>query len=302
MFDMDHIIGLIGVGSMGQHFANRFINHGYEIVIHDKNEQALAPYRMAEGVSICGSPAEVANRAKVIFVSLPTPEIVREVALGAEGLIHGTKMKAYIDLSTTGHTVAVEISKQLKEKGIDVMDSPVSGGPSGARNGTLAVMVAGDYDSYSAYKPLFEVIGKNIFYIGEKIGQAQVMKVANNLLSATALSITAEAVALGAKAGIDPEVMISVINASSGRNSASMDKFPKSILTRKFDYGFKTGLMYKDVKLCLELAEEMNVPMWLGSSVKQCWGYAISQGGGDRDFTTIVEYVEKMADVSVSKK
>jgi 3-hydroxyisobutyrate dehydrogenase-like beta-hydroxyacid dehydrogenase len=142
------------------------------------------------------------------------------------------------------------------------------------------------------------VIGRNIFYVGDKIGQGQIVKLVNNLLSATAMAITSEAVVLGQKAEIDPEVLISVFNASSGQNTATRDKFPKAILNRKFDYGFSSALMYKDVKLCIDLAEELDVPMWLGTGVMQFWKYIMTQGGGERDFTTIIQYLEQMAGIS----
>lgn len=292
-------VGLIGIGSMGHHFLNNFLKSGVEMVISDKNQQALAVYAGNDLVTIVETPQEVANYAEVVFVSLPTPQIVRDVALGKEGIIHGTKVKTYVDLSTTGLKVAVEVGEQLKQKGIEALDAPISGGADGAREATLAVMVSGSNKAYEEIKPLLSVIGKNIFYIGDQFGQGQAMKLVNNLLSATAMAATSEAVLLGAKAGIDPEIMVSVINAGSGRNTASMDKFPKYILPGTYDYGFKTGLMYKDINLCMQLAEELNFPMFLGSSVKQTWGYVVSQGGADKDFTTIFQYLQSLTNSPV---
>jgi len=127
------------------------------------------------------------------------------------------------------------------------------------------------------------------------------MKLVNNLLNATALAASSEAFVLGVKAGLDPEIMLRVINKSTGRNSATLDKFPRSILPRTFDWGFSTDLMYKDVKLCLEQAETLGVPMWVGSAVRQLWSYVVGQGGGTRDFTTIIQYIEAWAGVEVSK-
>ncbi|MEB3100126.1 NAD(P)-dependent oxidoreductase [Ferviditalea candida] len=158
-------------------------------------------------------------------------------------------------------------------------------------------MASGERAVFEKIKPVLEVIGRNIFYVGGQIGQGKVVKVANNLLSAAAMAITSEAVILGQKAEIDPAVLISVFNASSGRNTATTDKFPKAVLNRSFDYGFSSGLMYKDVKLCIELAEELQLPMWLGTSVMQFWKYIVTQGGGNRDFTTIVQYLERMSGI-----
>jgi len=295
-------IGLIGVGSMGHHFANRFLDHGYDMVIYDKIDKALDPYKGKERVIIASSPAEVADHAEILFVSLPSPQIIKDVAFGESGIIYGSRVRIYIDLSTTGQKTAAEIGEEMTQKGIAVLDAPVSGGTTGAKNGTLAVMVSGNEDIFLEMKPLLSIIGKNIFYIGENVGQAQVMKLANNLLSATAMAVTSEAVLLGIKAGIDPEIMISVINAGSGRNSASMDKFSNYILNGKYDYGFKTSLMYKDLVLCMQTAEDLNQSMWLGSNIKQCWGYAVNHGDKNEDFTRIFEHLQKFTNTPISTK
>jgi 3-hydroxyisobutyrate dehydrogenase-like beta-hydroxyacid dehydrogenase len=275
-------VGIVGVGNMGFHFAYRLLEHGYELVIHDKNEETLNFFRKKENAYIVESPKSVADMAEIVFVSLPTPQIIYHVALGESGLIHGNKIRTYVDLSTTGQSKAIEIAKQFNNKGIEALDAPVSGGVPGAKNGTLAVMASGEKEVFEKIKPMLSVIGRNIFYVGDKIGQGQIVKVVNNLLSATAMAITSEAIVLGQKAEIDPEVLISVFNA---------------ILNRSFDYGFSSGLMYKDVKLCIELAEELDVPMWLGTGVMQFWKYIMTQGGGGRDFTTIIQYLEQMVGI-----
>jgi 3-hydroxyisobutyrate dehydrogenase-like beta-hydroxyacid dehydrogenase len=147
-------------------------------------------------------------------------------------------------------------------------------------------------------RPVFEVIGK-YFYIGDKAGMGQVMKLANNMLSATAMAASAEVMVMGVKAGLDPWVMIDVINAGTGANTAIRDKFPKAILTRSFDQGFATGLMYKDIKLCLDEAERLHAPMWVCSAVRQLWSETNGQFGPESDFTTIVQLVEQWAGVQV---
>jgi 2-hydroxy-3-oxopropionate reductase len=290
-------LGIVGVGNMGFHFANRLLEHGYELVIHDKNEETLNFFRKIENAYIGSSPKDVADQAEIVFVSLPTPPIISQVALGEGGLIHGSKIRTYVDLSTTGQSKALEIAALLSSRGIEVLDAPVSGGVPGAKSGTLAIMASGESDVFEKIKPILSVIGSKIFYVGNKIGQGQIVKLVNNLLSATAMAITSEAVVLGQKAEIDPEVLISVFNASSGQNTATRDKFPKAVLNRSFDYGFSSALMYKDVKLCIDLAEELDVPMWLGTGVMQFWKYIMTQGGGGRDFTTIIQYLEQMVGI-----
>jgi 3-hydroxyisobutyrate dehydrogenase-like beta-hydroxyacid dehydrogenase len=210
----------------------------------------------------------------------------------------GKRVRRFVDLSTTGSQVAVANAAALARSNIVQLDSPVSGGVAGAVKGTLAVMVSGPQDHIDAVKDALAVFGK-VFVVGAKPGMAQTMKLANNVLSATALAATAEAVVMGVKAGLDPAVMIDVINAGSGRNTASTDKFPKAILPRTFDAGFATALMLKDVRLCLEEAKALGVPNGVMSAVAQLWETANSEIGGDKDFTTIVQPVERRAGVIV---
>ena len=213
-------------------------------------------------------------------MSLPTPDVVREVALGGNGgLINGSKVRTVIDLSTTGPGVATEVAAKLAERKIAWVDSPVSGGVTGAKAGTLAVMVSCPKPAYQKLEPVLKVFGK-LFHAGEKPGLAQTAKLANNLLAATAMVATSEAMAMGVKAGLDAKVLIDIINASSGRNSASQDKFPRAILPRTFDFGFATGLSYKDVRLCVEEAEAMGVPMVVGGAVREM--LAVTRAGSAR--------------------
>ena len=293
---MKHV-GFIGLGKMGQPMASRLIDAGYTLTVYDVRRESCAALEV-KGARSAASPAAVASTVDTVLLSLPNPPIVREVALGANGVSSGTRVKTLIDLSTTGAKVAREIAAALAEKGIAAVDSPVSGGVTGAVKGTLAVMVACPKATFAELEPMLRHIGK-VFFIGERAGMGQTMKLANNLLSATALAATSEAVVFGVKSGLDPAVMIDVINAGSGRNSASQDKFPKSILPRSFDFGFTTGLMYKDLKLCLEEAEAAGVPMWVASAVRQLWQHAHQEIGDDKDFTTIVQVLERWAGVEV---
>ena len=188
----------------------------------------------------------------------------------------------FVDLSTTGPRVAKEVAEGLATKGITAVDAPVSGGPSGAEKGTLAMMVACPKPARRRAAPGDRVLGK-FFYIGEEPGLGQTMKVINNLLSATAITITSEAMVMGVKAGLDPATMLDVINAGSGRNTATADKFPRCVVPRRFDFGFTTGLLYKDIKLCLDEAEALGVPMIVGNAVRQMMAIGkAAQGRGRR--------------------
>lgn len=293
-------LGFIGIGNMGLPMALRLIDRGYGLAVFDIREDAVGPL-VARGARAAKSPADVASEVQTVLVSLPTPDAVQEVALGSNGIAKGSAVRVYVDLSTTGPQVAELVANVLGEKGVSVIDAPVSGGVKGAEKGTLTVMISGAMSVFEGVNPVLESIGENLIYVGERPGLAQIMKLVNNLLNATALAASSEAFVLGVKAGLDPEIMLRVINASTGRNSATEDKFPRSILPRTFDWGFKTDLIYKDLKLCLEQAETLGVPMWVGNAVRQLWAYAVSQGGGPRDFTTIIQYIESWAGVEVRK-
>jgi 3-hydroxyisobutyrate dehydrogenase-like beta-hydroxyacid dehydrogenase len=293
-------IGFIGVGRMGQPMASRLIAAGHPVVAYDVQGQALSAIAV-KGAETASSPAEVATRAEIVMASLPVPAVVQEVALGERGVAAGSRVRLFVDLSTTGPRVAKAIAAALAERGITAIDAPVSGGVAGAVKGTLAVMTSGPKPECDRLRPTLEAIGK-VFYIGPEPGMGQMMKLINNLLSATATAATSEAIVLGAKAGLDPHVMIDVINAGSGRNTATEDKFPRSILPRSFDYGFALGLMAKDVKLCIDEADALQVPMWIGQAVKQLWLYGLGQGGPDQDFTALITHIEKWSGVTVGGK
>jgi 3-hydroxyisobutyrate dehydrogenase-like beta-hydroxyacid dehydrogenase len=293
-------IGFIGLGKMGQPMARRLIEAGHTLVVYDTRNDAVAPL-VALGAKLASSPQDVADRVETVMASLPSLQISQKVALGEGGVIHGKKVKRLVDLSTTGSHVAAEICAELAKKNIVQIDSPVSGGVGGATRGTLAVMVSGPQADIDLVKDALSVFGK-VFVIGSKPGMAQTMKVANNFLSATAMAATSEAVAMGVKAGLDPAVMIDVINAGSGRSTASADKFPKTILPRTFDYGFATALMLKDVRLCAEEAKNLDVPHSVMSAVLEQWEITNTEFGGDADFTAIMQMVERRAGVTVGKK
>jgi len=295
---MADLLGFVGVGRMGGPMANRLLDAGYRLCVYDVSDEATAPL-VARGAELAASPAEVASVADTVFISLPTPDVVREVALGGNGgLINGSRIRTVIDLSTTGPGVATEVAGKLAERKIAWVDSPVSGGVTGAKAGTLAVMVSCPKPAYQKLEPVLKVFGK-LFHAGEKPGLAQTAKLANNLLAATAMVATSEVMAMGVKAGLDAKVLIDIINASSGRNSASQDKFPRAILPRTFDFGFATGLSYKDVRLCVEEAEAMGVPMVVGGAVREMLAVTRARFGAGSDFTHIAKVLEEWAGVEI---
>ncbi len=251
-------LGFVGVGRMGDPMVRNLLKAGFGVTIFDTNAAAVKAL-VELGAKAADSPKAVASAAEVVIVSLPTPAIVKAVALGADGVAEGSKVKIFIDVSTTGPKVAQEVAAALAEKGITAVDAPVTGGVGGAQKGTLAVMVGCPKAMLERVKPVLAPLGK-VFHLGEKAGAGQLMKLANNLLSASALAVTSEVMVMGVKGGLDPTVMLDVINSGTGRNSASVDKFPKAIMPRTFDFGFAIGLLLKDIRLCHERGGDAGGP------------------------------------------
>jgi 3-hydroxyisobutyrate dehydrogenase-like beta-hydroxyacid dehydrogenase len=290
-------LGFIGLGRMGGPMSLRLMDAGHALCVFDTDAAALKPL-LARGAKAASSPAEVAAKAEIVLVSLPTPPVVQAVVLGEQGIAQGSAVRTVIDLSTTGPGMAKTVAEGLAAKKIGWVDAPVSGGIAGAKGGTLAVMVSCPKATYQVVEPILKNFGK-LFFTGEKPGLAQTAKLANNLLAAAALVVSSEAVAMGVKAGLDAKVLIDIINVSSGRNSATQDKFPKSVLPRTFDFGFATGLSYKDVRLCVDEAEALGVPMVVGAAVREMLAITNARFGPTSDFTSIARVVEEWAGVEI---
>ncbi|MSP95484.1 MAG: NAD(P)-dependent oxidoreductase [Alphaproteobacteria bacterium] len=290
-------IGFVGVGKMGGPMAGRLLDAGHSLTVYDIREEAMAPL-IARGAVRAESSKAVADVTDIVFFSLPEPEDVRGEALKTLGIIAGQRAKILVDLSTTGPRTTEHVAGVLLRNGIAMVDAPVSGGIAGASKGTLAVMASGSAEALTRVEPLLQIFGR-VFRIGDRPGMGQVMKLANNLMSATAMAITTEAMIMGVKAGLDPKLMIDVINSGTGRNTASETKFPQAIIPRRFTYGFTTGLMLKDVRLCLEEAEALQIPMVVGDAVRKVWRRAQEELGSDSDYTEIVRCLEKEIGVEI---
>jgi 3-hydroxyisobutyrate dehydrogenase-like beta-hydroxyacid dehydrogenase len=290
-------IGFIGLGNMGFPMARRLIEAKHQVFAFDQRKEVLDKL-VALGAKATSSPRDVADHAETVMASLPSLQVSLDVATGKDGVIEGKRVKRFVDLSTVGSQMAVRIHDILARRELIQIDCPVSGGVGGAEKGTLAVMVSGPRADFEVIKPALEVIGK-VFFIGEKPGSAQTMKLANNFLSGTAIVATSEAVVMGVKAGLDPAIMIDVINSGSGMNTASRDKFPRSILPRSFDFGFATGLMVKDIRLALEEMKSLGLSMEVAEAVGRLWEVVIRENGADSDFTAAIKPIEKKAGVVV---
>ncbi len=287
---MGEKIAFIGVGRMGSGMVARLIAAGHELTIYDPAASALgAPASL--GARIARSVAEAAASCSVAMASVPGPADARETA---RAIADSPMVKVFVDLSTSGPAAAQAIAALLAPRAIGAVDAPVSGGVKGAAAGKLAIMASGPAWAMERVRPLLDVLGK-VYPLGEKPGLGQTVKLANNLMSAASLAIAAEALAMGVKAGVDPAAMLEVLNASSGRNSATQDKIPKHVLNRRFDFGFANALSFKDVRLCLDEAEALGVPMVVGAAVRQMLSITHQIHGAAADCTELVKVVEDWA-------
>ena len=289
-------LGFLGLGNMGGAIAHRLVDGGARLHVFDPDQSKMADF-IARGASGHGSAAAVAAVAPVVFACLPSPAISARVA--DELADTPGRMRVYVEMSTIGSRALREISDRLGAHGVSVVDSPISGGPKGAQAGTLSVITAGPAASVALVRPWLEIVGKTVFVVGDTPGQAQLMKLVNNLISAANMATAFEALVLGAKGGLDAAMMVAVINASSGRNQATETKVPQSVLTGTFDYGARLAIMQKDVALGLKEAEQLGVPMFAHETIGQLWRFAMNQGRGEDDFTSLIRMMEEWAGVEV---
>lgn len=293
-------IGFIGLGKMGGPIAARLIHSGNHVTVFDINKKALLR-AVKLGAHAATSPKAVADKAEVVIFSLPYLETVREVALGKNGVCHGKAVKIVIDCSTTGPQFANELGADLARHKITLLDAPVSGGVKRAAEGDLTIILSGDRKAFERVKPLLAVCGQT-HYMGKKSGQAQMMKLVNNLLSQISTAATYEAYVLGAKAGLDPDAMTAVINNSTGMNNCTLHKIPRSVLPRTFDYGSSMETTYKDIQLCMQEADRLGVTMLMGNMARQLWAYGVNHGGAKNDSSSLITYLEAWAGVKVVGK
>ena len=286
-------IGFIGLGRMGNPMAGRFVSAGHDVAVFDPDARAVASLEVQGARSFAHAKA-VADFAEIVFLSLATPDLVIETVLGAGGVATGRAVRICVDLSTSGPQAAIALAAGLHACDIALIEAPVSGGTKGAREGKLTLMIAGPRAACAEAMPLLEILGR-AFVMGEAPGAGQTMKLVNNLLSACAVAITAEGMAMGVKAGLDPARMIEVLNVSTGRSSETQDKWPRAVLPRPFDFGFPTGFGLKDVRLCLTEAEAAGVPMAVGAAVRMVLERTAERYGMQSDLTEVARLVESDA-------
>jgi len=292
--------GFLGVGSMGQPMAGKLLDGGHRLTVLDINEAAMRPL-LDRQAGRAASPRDLANRHEIVIVSLPTLEAFRAVALGEDGLIHGSAMKILVNTCTVGVPFLRGIVDAMAAKGITVVDCPISGGAQGAQAGTLSVMVSGDPAAVARIRPLIDLWGPTVTIAGNTPGAAQVLKLTNNILVAVAIAATSEAFVMGAKGGLDPEVMVRAINAGTGANNATRGMFPNAVLNRQFEQGAAMHIIMKDIDLAIEQGEELGIPMWVCQAARLVFKHAIFQNSPNDDMSTLVKSIERAAGFEIPK-
>jgi len=287
-------IGYVGLGAMGRPMAINLIGAGHDLVVADVDESRTAILAQ-RGAVVAGSAKEVADEADVVLACLPNLAAAEAVALAEDGAIGGSRATAFVNMGTTGSAYARDVAAKMAAAGKAYLDAPISGGPPGAEAATLGIMCSGDKATFDALKPALEAISGRCVYINDTPGAAQTMKLVNNIISFGNLSVALEAMTLGAKAGLDPEQMIEVINASSGRNTATETKIPNHVLSRTFDYGGANYIIEKDLELWRREAEMYEAPMWLGTTIRTLFLASMAETGREADMTALAQTLEKWA-------
>lgn len=295
---MSKTIGFIGLGAMGLKMALHLLDKGFGLSVYDPNPHAVATV-LARGARSHSSPQEVGDAVEIVLVCVPTPEIVEQVVLGEDGLIHGKAVQIVVDHSTTGPTMARHLHQLLAEKGIAALDAPLAGGVIGAKAGTLSVMVGGDKSAYMRCVPVFGAYGRKVEHIGTEPGLGQTLKLVNNMIVGATLVATSEAMLFGIKAGLDARQMLDILNVSTARSFTSESLIATSVMNREFDFGFRLDLMRKDVRLFLAEAENSGSPAFTCAVVKQFFDQAMSHGDPARDMSHVVEVLEGLAGVKI---
>lgn len=292
-------IGVIGLGTMGNPMSICLMKAGYEVKAYDVNQEAVE--RVCEkGAVKATSIAELAEDIDFCLMSLPNSSIIENVVFTKGGLLESLKPgTVLIDLSTSNPESTKKIAKALSEKGIEMIDAPVSGGPGKALTGELSIMVGGKKETIEKSMEVLKVLGSKVFEVGG-IGAGHTMKIVNNLLFGATLAAGIEAIVLGTKAGLDPHKMVEVIGESSGRCYAVNTKFPNIVFPRHFKPGFKTKLLHKDMNLAIELADQLKVPLAVGNVAQQYYTAALNnEEYAELDNTVAIKLLEEITGVEV---
>ena len=292
-------VGFIGTGHMGNPITRHLLNAGHDVTVFDKRQEATA--NLIELGAVWGeTPAGVAGASEVVFTSLPGPPEVDDAVLGENGILDGARTgMLHVDLSSNLPSAVKRLSRIEAARGIDFMDAPLSGMVIGAEEGTLTIFVGAEEATLNRARPLLEAFGKNIFHVGP-VGSGNILKLTNNMMIHASSLLVQEALAIGVKAGIDPEKLYEIWNVSS--SSRFVQGIPR-LLERNFDNpSFTLALTAKDVGLCVEAAREMNVPTTVAAAASQVYVRSMARGLGDKLMSATLITIEEEAGVKIEKK
>lgn len=293
-------IGFVGLGIMGRPMAKHLLAAGYPLVVHNRSREAVQEL-VAEGAEEVFSPKEVAQKSQLMITMLPDSPDVELVALGSDGLIEGVSQgDIYIDMSTIAPSVAVRVARAMAEKGVRCLDAPVSGGDVGAINATLSIMAGGDETTFNEVQPIFEVLGKTIILCGPN-GAGQTVKACNQIQVALNFAGMAEALVLGAKAGVDPAIIVQVLSGGYAQTRV-MDVRGPRVIQGDFEPGFKSKFHYKDLNIIMQTGNDFAVPLPVTSLVHELFGAMLAAGRGDLDHSGIITVLENLAGVQARTK
>lgn len=291
-----HTIGFIGLGNMGSPMARRLREAGFDLVVADRRDEVAASFARAHGSSAAESLEALAATSDVLVTMLPDSAAVRQVVTsvlrdGDEPVASAARWRVVIDMGSSDPAGTVALGEMLAARGVDFVDAPVSGGVVRAGTGELSILVGGDEHVAERCRPLFDVVGSSVFHVGP-LGAGHAVKALNNLLSAVGLVAAAEILVAGARFGLRPDVMLDVVNASSGRNNSTETKFAPHVLTGAFASGFSLDLMLKDLRTALRVAADTNTPLPLGALLVELAAMAQQHLPEGADHTQLVEWVE----------
>lgn len=291
-------VGFVGLGTMGAPMAHNLLKAGHELVFFTRRDTVAAEFTSA-GARRVASPAEVARQAEFIITIVTADAEVREVALGTSGVIAGAApRKMLIDMSTIGPDTAREVSSHLREAGMCMLDAPVSGGPWGAKAGTLTIMVGGERADFERAMSVLQAMGEKIFHIGPS-GAGQTAKLVNQMIAGSMMTLIGEGFALARAAGIDLAQLADVIAVSSASSGLFEARGKKFILADQYVPGFTTELMRKDVGLALEMGRQLNVPLPVAAAAYQLYTAALAAGLAAEDFAAVAKIAARDAGVKL---
>jgi 3-hydroxyisobutyrate dehydrogenase-like beta-hydroxyacid dehydrogenase len=292
-------IGFIGLGTMGLPMATHLLSNDYNLIIYNRTAGKVNKLK-EKGATIVASPREVAEKSDVVFTMLTADAAVEEVILGENGIIEGAKPGLIVvDSSTISPNTSKKVANVLQQKGVEMLDAPVTGSEPQAIEGILTFMVGGNKEIYENCKSLFEVMGQQSYYMGEN-GAGSYTKLANNTMGAINLLSFSESITMATKAGIDPELFVKVVSGGGARSGMMDNKAPK-VINRDFSAHFMTDLIHKDLGLASDIAKELEIPTPFLALVKEMFQMAKSKGLGKEDMSSIIKCYEEWAGIEVKK-